>query len=249
MRSIERLMAGDYGEWKREAALALLEIASADAARLHAKQCVVGADLRDPKVRLLEPAGPGLVDRSRLLSHRSSPASREPPVPGHASTGWTTFPIRFIVSNRSQRRPASGDLMNPTNRDGIFDGLCVMDVDTHISEPHDLWTENAPVSVRDRLPRVKEIDGAKHWIVDGDINLGTATPVSVVHHDGNKSNGIEFFNWSMEEVHAASYDMEARVRLMDDLGLRGIVMFSDPHSVGLPDLCDPAWHSFSDVCG
>ena len=139
--------------------------------------------------------------------------------------------------------------MNPTNRDGIFDGLCVMDVDTHISEPHDLWTENAPVSVRDRLPRVKEIDGAKHWIVDGDINLGAATPASVVRHDGNKSNGIEFFNWSMEEVHAASYDMEARVRLMDDLGLRGIVMFSDPHSVGLPDLCDPAWHSFSDVCG
>ena len=213
--------------------------------------------------------------------------------------------------------------MSTADMDTIFDGLHVIDADTHISEPHDLWTANAPSAIRARLPQVKEIDGAKHWVVDGDIDLGAATPVSVVRSDGQKSDGIEFFGWSQEDVHVASYDMKARVRLMDELGigaqviypnvagfgnqnftqiedeelrlacatvyndamveiqrgsderifpmalvpwwhieacaaeirrshemgLRGIVMCSDPDSVGLPDLGDPAWDSFWDVCG
>ena len=33
------------------------------------------------------------------------------------------------------------------------------------------------------------------------------------------------------------------------LGLRGVVMCSDPDSGGLPDLGDPAWDPFWDVCG
>src|SRR5690606_3742048 len=41
----------------------------------------------------------------------------------------------------------------------------------------------------------------------------------------------------------------AEIRRAHDLGLRGIVMCSDPDSVGLPDLGDPAWNSFWDVCG
>lgn len=213
--------------------------------------------------------------------------------------------------------------MGNSDTSTIFDGLHVIDADTHISEPHDLWTANAPAALRERLPQVKELDGAKHWVVDGDIDLGAATPVSVVRSDGRKSEGIEFFGWSQEDVHVASYDMKARVRLMDELGihaqviypnvagfgnqnfmqiededlrlacatvyndamveiqresnerifpmalvpwwnidacaaeirrahemgLRGIVMCSDPDAVGLPDLGDPAWDSFWDVCG
>lgn len=205
----------------------------------------------------------------------------------------------------------------------ILNGLHVIDSDTHLSEPHDLWTRNASSALRDRVPQVKQIDGVNHWIVDGDVDMGPATPVSVVRRDGKKSDGLEFFGWKLEDVHEASYDMKARVRLMDELGihaqiiypnaagfgnqnflkvkdeklrlacaqiyndsvaelqeqsdnrlfpmalvpwwhidscakeierahalgLRGVVMCSDPDSGGLPDLGDPAWDPFWDVCG
>jgi predicted TIM-barrel fold metal-dependent hydrolase len=206
---------------------------------------------------------------------------------------------------------------------GVFDGLKVIDVDTHISEPHDLWTSHAPASYCDRVPQVKQIDGTEHWVVDGDVDLGPAIPVSVIRRDGQKSDGVEFFGWKLDDVHVASHDMKARVQMMDEigvhaqvvypnvagfgnqnfmkiedealreicatvyndamveiqrdsngrifpmalvpwwnidacareveraheLGLRGVVMCSDPDSVGLPDLADPAWDPFWDVCG
>jgi len=200
--------------------------------------------------------------------------------------------------------------------------LYIIDVDAHISEPHDLWTSRAPAAYKDRVPCVKEVDGNRAWFVDGDIQISMSTPASVVRLDGSKSRGIEFLNWEIEDVHAASYDMSERVKLLDQfglyaqvlypnvagfgnqnfmkiedddlrrtcahiyndamaeiqgnskdrllpmalmpwwniehcvaeverarsLGLRGIVMCSDPDSVGLPDLGDEAWTPFWEAC-
>jgi len=200
--------------------------------------------------------------------------------------------------------------------------LSIIDVDSHISEPHDLWTSRAPAAFKDRVPRVGEHEGQRAWLVDGDVHLGMAIPSSVVGRGGDKSKGIEFFNWQIEDVHVASYDMQARVELLDhfglyaqiiypnvagfgnqnfmkvedrdlrracatiyndamaeiqsdtgervlpmalmpwwniedsvaevaraaELGLRGIVMCSDPDSIGLPDLADDAWEPFWEVC-
>ena len=58
-------------------------------------------------------------------------------------------------------------------------GLFVIDTDTHITEPHDLWTANAPAAYRDRVPTVKTIDGLQMWTVDGAV-LGRASASSVV---------------------------------------------------------------------
>lgn len=104
--------------------------------------------------------------------------------------------------------------MSTADMDTILEGLPVIDADTCISKPHDLWTANAPAALRARLPQVKELDGAKHRVVDGDIDLGADTPVSVVRSDGRKSDGIELFGWSQDDVHVASCDMKARVRNM-----------------------------------
>ena len=201
--------------------------------------------------------------------------------------------------------------------------LKVIDTDSHISEPLDLWSSRAPAGYRDRLPRVVEVDGERHWVVDSDVDLGKTNPTSVVARDGRKSKGLEFMGWSHEDVHVASYDMKARVALLDEfrlyaqvvypnlagfgnqnflkveddelrklcatvyndamaeiqaetgdrvlpmalmpwwniddcvaeversveLGLRGIVMCSDPDSIGMPDLADDAWTPFWEVCG
>ena len=58
--------------------------------------------------------------------------------------------------------------------------LKVIDTDSHISEPLDLWSSRAPAGYRDRLPRVVEIDGERHWVVDSDVDLGKTNPTSVV---------------------------------------------------------------------
>ena len=203
-----------------------------------------------------------------------------------------------------------------------IEDLAIIDVDAHISEPHDLWTSRAPAAYRDRVPRVGELNGNRCWIVDGDVELATVTPASVVKRDGEKSRGIEFFGWQMEDVHVASYDMQARLEVLDrfgiyaqliypnvagfgnerflkiddsdlrqacatiyndamaeiqsdtggrilpmalmpwwdiahcvaeveraaEMGLRGVVMCSDPDSIGLPDLAEEAWLPFWEAC-
>ncbi|MFK7894939.1 MAG: amidohydrolase family protein [Myxococcota bacterium] len=202
------------------------------------------------------------------------------------------------------------------------DALSIIDVDAHITEPHDLWTSRAPASMKDRLPRVVGQGAERNWIVDRDIQISTTNPSSVIRKDGNKSRGTEFFGYQIEDVHEASYNMKARVSLLDEfglyaqilypnvagfgsqnfmkvedsdlrracaqiyndamaeiqadsgnrllpmalmpwwnieqsveeverakaMGLKGIVMCSDPDSIGLPDLGDDAWKPFWDAC-
>ena len=53
----------------------------------------------------------------------------------------------------------------------FFDGIKVIDTDTHLTEPHDLWTARAPASYRDRVPQVKWVDGRRQWFVAGDVAL------------------------------------------------------------------------------
>lgn len=207
-----------------------------------------------------------------------------------------------------------------TTADSI-DDIAIIDVDAHISEPHDLWSSRAPAALRDRLPKVEEHDGQRAWMVDG-VQIATTNPASVVRHDGAKAKGVEFFGWQIEDVHRASWDMQARLEVLDGfgieaqiiypnvagfgserflkvedqdlrracatvyndamaeiqrdtnerilpmalmpwwnidhcveeverakgMGLRGIVMCSDPDSIGLPDLAEEAWMPFWEAC-
>jgi len=44
-----------------------------------------------------------------------------------------------------------------------FTGIKVIDTDTHLSEPFDLWTSRAPGKFKDRVPQVKEIKDKPTW--------------------------------------------------------------------------------------
>ena len=48
----------------------------------------------------------------------------------------------------------------------------IIDIDTHYTEPRDLWTSRAPQKLRDLAPRVEESkEGNEQWLV-GDLVLG-----------------------------------------------------------------------------
>src|SRR5688572_16115055 len=78
----------------------------------------------------------------------------------------------------------------------------VIDADTHLTEPHDLWTSRAPASIRDRVPQVKMLDGQRCWVIDGDKSIGTgAHPNSAILKDGGKVRVLDdFLKLQFEDV-------------------------------------------------
>jgi uncharacterized protein len=49
----------------------------------------------------------------------------------------------------------------------LFDRFHVIDVDTHLTEPPDVWTARMPVALHDRIPHIERVDGRDVWMADG----------------------------------------------------------------------------------
>src|SRR4051794_20155982 len=105
----------------------------------------------------------------------------------------------------------------------------VIDADTHLTEPHDLWTRHAPAALRDRVPQVRLIDGTQMWTVDG-VTLGRASASSVVHRDGSRCRGTAFIGWTFDDAHPAAYDPAERLRVMDEIGVWAQIVY--PNAAG-----------------
>ncbi|MGO8860778.1 MAG: amidohydrolase family protein [Acidimicrobiales bacterium] len=109
--------------------------------------------------------------------------------------------------------------------------LAIIDADTHIVEHADLWTSRAPASLKDRVPRVEDVDGEETWIMDGNV-LGRAYRGGVIRADGAKiETDIAYSEWRLEDIHAGSYDLKARLAVMDAAGITAQVAF--PNNLGL----------------
>jgi predicted TIM-barrel fold metal-dependent hydrolase len=107
----------------------------------------------------------------------------------------------------------------------------VIDVDTHLTEPHDLWTARAPRGWEERLPQVTDIDGTAMWVFDGNV-LGRAGASGVVKRDGTKSYGSEFTHWTFDDIHRAAYDVSARLEIMDHLGIWAHIIYPNANIAG-----------------
>jgi len=99
----------------------------------------------------------------------------------------------------------------------------VIDVDSHYTEPRDLWTSRAPQKLRDRVPRVAETpEGVEQWML-GDQLLGPLG-FTVIRKDGSKSYGVISLP-RFEEMSAAATEPEARLRVMDEFGLTAQIVY------------------------
>src|SRR4051794_23638349 len=119
--------------------------------------------------------------------------------------------------------------MDSALRNELFSGVSVIDVDTHVTEPNDLWTSRAPKAYQERVPKVIDVNGVPTWSVDG-VSLGRAGASSVVRRDGTRSRGTAFIKWAFEDTHPAAYDVDARIALMDDLGIAAQILY--PNTAG-----------------
>ena len=111
--------------------------------------------------------------------------------------------------------------------------LHVIDVDSHITEPADLWTSRAPAKYEDRVPHVVDVDGTPMWSFDGvlldnrRVNLS-----SVIRPDGEKVPGPAFFDFELDEIHPASSDMQARLEFLDGQGIYAQVVYPNVAGFG-----------------
>ena len=114
----------------------------------------------------------------------------------------------------------------------IFPGISIIDTDTHWSEPHDLWTSLAPAKYRDLVPQVRERNGRRQWVVNGDIPIAGDSAVSAIAPDGSKTFGISFLKHGIDMVHPASYDCDARLALMDVMGTSHNIVYPNVGGFG-----------------
>ena len=117
------------------------------------------------------------------------------------------------------------DVRRDADNSDLIDGIKIIDVDSHWSEQHDLWTSRAPAKYRDLVPQVAEVNGQRRWVVDGSIPIATLTAASVVGPDGSKILGTRFTRLDVDVVHRASYEPEARVQMLDELGIYAQIVY------------------------
>lgn len=103
----------------------------------------------------------------------------------------------------------------------------VIDADTHLTEPWDLWTSRAPASIRDRVPQVKLHEGRMSWVIDGNQSIGTgAHPNSAILKEGGKVRDLDrFLKLQFADVHAGSSSVKERLAVMDANGIFAQIVY------------------------
>jgi predicted TIM-barrel fold metal-dependent hydrolase len=103
-------------------------------------------------------------------------------------------------------------------------GVKIIDVDTHWSEPEDLWTSRAPAKIRDRMPRPRVVDGKRQWMM-GDQTISSLGAASVVGKDGSVCQDWSWSTWQVEDAHPGCSQTKARVGLMDEQGVWAQIVY------------------------
>lgn len=112
----------------------------------------------------------------------------------------------------------------PTARE-LLQGIKVIDVDTHVSEWHDLWTARAPERLKNLVPRVVGEGPERHWVIGEDTFLYGISASSAVMRDGRKVRGLDFFDKDIDAVHEGAHNVAARVRMMDEQGIHAQIAY------------------------
>ena len=114
----------------------------------------------------------------------------------------------------------------------VFQGIKVIDIDTHLTEPPDLWTSQVPAASRDRVPYVKRIGAVDHWFYrDTPLGFGGGAAITVIGRDREKFRGTVTLD-TYDQVDESTLDAKARLKIMDDLNIWGEVVFPNVAGFG-----------------
>ncbi len=108
-----------------------------------------------------------------------------------------------------------------------FRALRPIDVDTHITEPPDVWTARVSRKWGDRVPHIVTIDGDDLWYI-GDEPLLSPASVTMAGFDGSPPDHPKGY----AEIPASSYDARARLAHMDAEGIYAQVLYPNVGGFG-----------------
>ncbi len=115
--------------------------------------------------------------------------------------------------------------LKPTARE-LLAGIKIIDVDTHISEWPDLWTERAPGNLKARVPRIVGEGGDRRWVIDEDTFLAPGCAATAVLKDGSKLHSYDaVVTTTIDAADPACYDVTARLAMMDAQGIHAQVAY------------------------
>src|SRR3974390_358518 len=102
-----------------------------------------------------------------------------------------------------------------------MDDRWVIDADSHITEPRDVWTSRVPAKYKDRVPHVvRNEDGVDMWMLNGLNMTAVGTTAAGTNLEGT------WAPWdTYEECHPASYDSKERLRYMDEAGIWAQILY------------------------
>ena len=69
----------------------------------------------------------------------------------------------------------------------FFDRYKVIDVDTHITEPADIWTERVASKWGNKVPHIRQVEGRDMWFI-GDQPAGGPGFYTMAGHDDTYPN-------------------------------------------------------------
>ncbi|HEV8297869.1 MAG TPA: amidohydrolase family protein [Acidimicrobiales bacterium] len=103
----------------------------------------------------------------------------------------------------------------------------IIDVDTHLTEPPDVWTSRVAAKHRALVPRVDLVDGKELWFL-GDQRIGAVGPTAPV----GWRNPMPDMPTGYADIHPAAYDSNARLELMDKRGVWAEVLYPNVAGFG-----------------
>jgi uncharacterized protein len=109
----------------------------------------------------------------------------------------------------------------------LFDRYRVIDVDTHLTEPPDLWTSRVPEAMRDDVPRIVERGGLEVWVA-GDQFIGAPGAYSMAGFNGVIPDMPKGFH----EIPPAAYDAGERLAFLDREGIFAQVLYPNVGGFG-----------------
>ena len=127
-----------------------------------------------------------------------------------------------------QRAATRGYVVSATATIDV-DDLKVIDTDTHISEPPDLWTSRVPAKWRDVVPHVERNPetGYQHWRIGDYWLMGTGFYAVAGWKDFPPHGPVDL---EQEGVDAGAWDPAERLRRMDQFGIHAQILY--PNLIG-----------------
>lgn len=102
----------------------------------------------------------------------------------------------------------------------FFQRYKVIDIDTHITEPAEVWTARVSSKWGDKVPHIRRIEGRDMWFIGDQPSGGPGFYTMAGHHDTYPNVPMGY-----DDIPAASYDAHARLKLMDEEGIYAMVLY------------------------